>query len=99
MEYTEEEQASFKRQFATSRKRQIIMVIPLLAFYIAAALLTDEKTGLLFWMPRAITLTAFTVVLAGAIIFSLRNWRCPACKKFLGGGRHRFCSNCGVALR
>jgi hypothetical protein len=99
LQYTEEQQASFKQQYAVRRKRQITMAIPLVVFFAGTALLGDEKTGLLLGMPRAVTMAAFTVVLGSAIIFSLRNWRCPACNKFLGSGRHRFCSNCGVALK
>jgi hypothetical protein len=99
LEYTDEQLVSFKQQFALSRRRQIIMVIPLLGFFIAVGLLTDRKTGLLLGVPRAVTLPAFFLVLGAAILFSLRNWRCPACKKYLGSGRHRFCSNCGVALK
>lgn len=99
LEYTEEQLASFRQQFETSRKRQIIMVVPLLVFFVMVGLLTDDKTGRLLGMPRSVSLPFFFLVLGSAILFSLRNWRCPACKHYLGSGRHRFCSNCGVALK
>jgi predicted RNA-binding Zn-ribbon protein involved in translation (DUF1610 family) len=34
------------------------------------------------------------------LVFSLRNWRCPACNKYLGKGTlPHYCPNCGVELR
>jgi len=33
-------------------------------------------------------------------VFSLYNWRCPACNKYLGKQRSpKYCSKCGVALQ
>ena len=34
------------------------------------------------------------------LIFSLKNWRCPACNGYLGKAiSPRFCSKCGAALQ
>ena len=34
------------------------------------------------------------------VLFSLANWRCPACHRFLGRyGNPRFCSKCGAPLQ
>ncbi len=34
----------------------------------------------------------------GAETFSLANWRCPACGKYLPESWIKFCSKCGVPL-
>jgi hypothetical protein len=40
------------------------------------------------------------VLVAGALIFSLRNWRCPACNRYLGRTFNpRYCQGCGFELR
>lgn len=42
----------------------------------------------------------FVVVIAGVIGFSFWNWRCPACKRYMGkhGFGIRFCHRCGARL-
>jgi hypothetical protein len=43
---------------------------------------------------------ALAIVIAGAFAFSALNWRCPACRRYLG--RNTFvseCPRCGVELR
>jgi hypothetical protein len=101
MEYTEGQKASFKQEFAARRKRQIILAVPLVAIFIGFALLADDRNGgVVLGMPAAVVAPAFLVLVVGAIVFSFRNWRCPACDKYLGKGINpRFCPNCGVALQ
>jgi len=47
--------------------------------------------------------TIFTVqiiVIAAFIVFSILNWRCPACRKYLGADINRDrCKKCGARLR
>lgn len=43
---------------------------------------------------------AFVVLVISALAFSLWNWRCPACNRYLGkGARPRFCAKCGAPLQ
>jgi len=101
MEYTEEQKAAFRQQFAIRRKRQIILAVPLVALIVAFAVLTDEKSGsTVLGLPIAVVGPAFLVLVLGAIVFSVRNWRCPACDRYLGKGMSpRFCPKCGVSLQ
>ena len=101
MEYTEQQKASFKEQFAVRRKRQIILAVPLIAVFIAFAMATNEENGgALLGIPVSFIGPIFLTFVVGALAFSLRNWRCPACNKYLGKGiGPRFCPKCGVALQ
>jgi hypothetical protein len=101
MEHTEQEKAAFKEQFGLRRKRQIILAIPLVALIVAFSVLADEQTGgSMLGLPIAVVGPAFAVLVVGAIVFSLRNWRCPACDRYLGKGINpRFCPKCGAALQ
>ena len=101
MEYTEQQKASFKQQFAVRRQRQIILAVPLIAVFVGFALLSDRQNGGdVLGIPAALVAPVFLALVAGALIFSFRNWRCPACDKYLGKGMSpRFCPKCGVALQ
>jgi hypothetical protein len=101
MEHTEQEKAAFKEQFGQRRKRQIILAIPLVALIVAVSVLADEKAGgPMLGLPIAVVGPVFAVLVVGAIVFSLRNWRCPACDRYLGKGINpRFCPKCGAALQ
>ena len=101
MEYTEEQKATFKQQFAERRKRQIILAIPLVALVVGFAVFADERSpAALPGIPASMVAPVFFAVVVGALIFSFRNWRCPACDKYLGKGvSPRFCPKCGVALQ
>jgi hypothetical protein len=99
--YTAQEQAEFRQQFAARRTRQIIVSIPLVALIVAFAAFTDDKSGgTLLGLPLAVGGPVFLVLIVAAIVFSLRNWRCPACNRYLGKAINpRFCQKCGVALQ
>jgi hypothetical protein len=101
MEYTEGQKASFKQAFAARRKRQLILAVPLVAIFIGFAVLADQRNGgAVLGMPAAVVAPGFLVLVGAAIVFSFRNWRCPACDKYLGKGiSPRFCPKCGVALQ
>jgi hypothetical protein len=101
LEYTDEQKATFKHQFAERRRRQIILAVPLVTLVVAFAVFTDERNQLaLPGVPASMVAPFFFAVVVGALIFSLRNWRCPACDRYLGKGvSPRFCPKCGVALQ
>jgi len=99
MEYTEQQKAGFRTTFAARRRNQLILLVPVVAC-MALLLLADETAGTALGIPVRVATPVALVGIAGALIYSLRNWRCPACNGYLGKVTNpSFCSKCGVALR
>jgi hypothetical protein len=101
MEYTEAQKVAFKHEFAARRKRQIMLAVPVVALVIIVAMFADERNGrVVLGIPAGFVGPAFLTIMVAAVAFSFRNWRCPACDKYLGKGMSpRFCPKCGVALQ
>lgn len=102
MPYTHEQEAEFKHQFAARRKRQIILFVLLVLAVIGVVLVGDsqEHSHRMFRVSPVIIIFPFFLFVAGALIFSFRNWRCPACDGYLGKQMSpRFCAKCGIALQ
>ena len=101
MTYTEEQKAAFRIEFAARRKKQRLVSIPLAVLMIGVLLVLDEKAkGPVFGVSPAIVVAALTAVLIAGVVFSLRNWRCPACRRYLGKHMNpSFCHRCGIPLR
>ena len=99
-EYTSEQIEEFKDQFITRRRKQIVASIMSAAVIFAFLVTADAPTSALFgiapelWMPPAIVLVVV------ALGFTLFNWRCPACNRYLGKTfSPAFCAKCGAPLR
>jgi len=103
MNYTQEQQAEFKREFALRRKRQLMVAIPFILVIVGMAVFAriGEADGeKLAGVSLGVFFAIFFTLVAGALTFSFRNWRCPACGRYLGREiSPRFCSKCGVALQ
>jgi rubrerythrin len=102
MQYTEQQKAAFKEEFRVRRKRQIVLAIALVAPAAVFAIFADGKKGeeTLLGLSPALVAPVFLLLVLGAIVFSFRNWRCPACDRYLGkGGNPRFCPKCGAPLQ
>ena len=98
MEYTQEQKAHFKEQFAVRRKRQLMLAIPLVALILLITL-SERGSRDVFGVPHQTIGIGFFLFVACALLFSFRNWRCPACDKYLGKGIPRYCPRCGVELQ
>ena len=100
MEYTDGQKALFKTTFATRRRKQRLLAVPLIAIFIGFAVFRDRNQSELFGLSAAIWGPMFLLLVAGAVIFSFVNWKCPACNKYLGKNTNPiFCSKCGVELQ
>jgi hypothetical protein len=99
MQYTHEQSAGFKTEFARRRKRQLLATIPLLVVVLAIAMGSGKSSNQLFGLPVTIWGPVAAAVFIGTFAFAFQNWRCPACNKYLGKDwGPRFCPKCGVAL-
>ena len=100
MPFTHDQQNEFQRLFALRRRRQMILAVPLLAVFIAVMAVKDRPEGVILGLPANMVGPVFLALAVGALLFSLWNWRCPACAKYLGKSiSPRFCPKCGVALQ
>lgn len=100
MEYTEGQKADIRKSFAARRRRQLMLSAPM--FLLIAGLVGMERQGrAVFLGIEADNLILFLfLAIAGAVAFSLWNWRCPSCKGYLGRQiSPKFCSRCGVELQ
>jgi hypothetical protein len=85
-------------EFKRKRTRQIMAVGPIILAFIGLLSVEGNPTGIFGLPPNTILVTAFAVIIS-VIIFSLLNWRCPSCNKYLGKGINpKFCSKCGAQL-
>ncbi len=91
----EEEQADrVVEEFAARRKRQWLIsgvaVVACLGMFLA------ERVP----QYALVANVSLVVVILGALIFSLANWRCPACGSSLGKTINpSYCQRCGAKLR
>jgi hypothetical protein len=100
MQYIEQQITEFKAEFARRRKRQLLVTIPIVACIVLVRVFSREEDALVFGLPASVVIGAAFAVIAAVVAFTLWNWRCPACNKYLGKGMSpSFCSKCGVPLQ
>ena len=80
---------AFKKRFILQLSISVPAVVIIL---VTRALTSSEENSRLFW-------AIFIPVIVLAFFFSIRNWRCPACRNYLGRGYPKTCPKCGVQLR
>ncbi len=94
--YTGRQEARFKASYARKKQFQVALVVPVggALFLLASSRYYVADLGL-----QTMALGTVGLLLAAAG-FSWFNWRCPACKRYLGNNLSpRHCPKCGVALR
>lgn len=90
--------AELRELFKRRRRRQWLVGLPMLGAYGLFILLdkTDSSAGLQSTV-LIIGACAFTLAAVG---FSVWNWRCPSCDRYLGRNMNlKICGNCGFRLR
>lgn len=84
MNYPEEQKAEFRAVFAARRRRQTVLSVLLFLFALVAVFLWMGGQAGNPGIPRSVVLPAAIALVGGTVAFSLYNWRCPACKGYLG---------------
>ena len=85
-------------EFKKKRTRQIMAVGPIILGFIGLLSVENNPTGIFGLAPKTILVAAFAVIIS-VLVFSLLNWRCPSCNKYLGKAINpKFCSKCGTQL-
>jgi hypothetical protein len=87
-------------EFRRRERRQLLAIIPLLLAIVLTKVAHDHTGGTVLGVPAWILYLVATAFVAGAVLFALLNWRCPACNRYLGRGAPRgHCPRCGARLR
>ena len=96
-EELDEVRREIKASFAKRRRLQLSLVLPMLFLMF---LMEDATDDVVLGIPRGIAV-ATTITLAVVLIaFTIFNWRCPGCRRYLGRNVNpAFCSKCGVPLK
>ncbi len=96
MGYTEDQKAEFKAKFTQTRRYQMALFVPVGGAVLLLVL--SERYAADLGLQPIVLGTAFLVLVAAG--FAWLNWRCPACRKYLGKSLSpNHCPKCGVALR
>src|SRR5262245_53589197 len=90
---------SVQQQFAIRRNRQLMTAVPIVLLVLAMS--TEDKAAqTVLGLPIAIIGPIGAVLAVALLVFSFMNWRCPACRRYLGRRINpKFCGSCGVQLR
>ncbi len=99
LEYLVDRNVTLKRQFALIRRRQLGMALPLLLLVLLLIVLGGRHANVIPGLQGHNLSYALAVLVAGGWTFTLWNWRCPACHRFLGLHARRSCRHCGARLR
>jgi hypothetical protein len=87
------------RDFGLRQSRQFLAIAVTILLLLFLALLY-RRPDIFGEFSKNIIFKAQIVLIAAFIGFSVFNWRCPSCKKYLGNNIiRRICKHCGSRLR
>ncbi len=87
------------KDFEVRKSRQLIAIV-LTIFIVLLCGVLYKRPVLYAHFPKEGLFGAQIVAIVAFASFSALNWRCPSCRKYLGGDVHRqTCKKCGVRLQ
>jgi rubrerythrin len=93
--YSQKQKADFEARFRQTKRYQVAAAVPVAG---AVLLVVGAERYAADLGPMPVMLGAAFLVLVAAG-FSWRNWRCPACRTFLGTSLNPSrCPGCGLRL-
>ncbi len=97
--YATRRTGSVKEEFAAKRRKQIIAAVPLIGALLLMIVFSENGSAEFLGISAAAWLPVLLGIILGGVIFSLYNWRCPACNKYLGKSvSPKYCGKCGTQL-
>lgn len=85
------------KKFSQIKKRQLIMVVPVLLALLLLFVQSGNPDYALLGVSGSLLGILALAVIFGVLVFSFINWRCPSCRAYLGKGLGpKFCPKCGV---
>jgi hypothetical protein len=88
-----------REEFASKRRRQIVAAVSLIGVLLLMIVFVEVKTVPFPGIATAVWLLILLEFILLGGLFSLSNWRCPACNKYLGKSiSPKSCGSCGVHL-
>lgn len=95
--------SSIQEEFKKRKRNQIaVILVTIIVDIFMLAIIFMEVSGSIESMSIATIVTVAIVVCVittGVAIFTLINWRCPNCNKYLGRSiSHKVCKSCGEKL-
>jgi rubrerythrin len=89
-----------KQEYKKRRTRQLLVAIPLIPIIFIMRHSQRSEEVLFDGISNSTISTIGIIFMVSALVFSLYNWRCPGCKKYLGKGFNpKHCPKCGSELR
>ncbi len=87
-------------KFKEIKRKQYIVTAPIILVFILLMILYENPDFEIFGLGENILLPIAIVGVVAGLIFSLINWRCPACNGYFRKEINpKFCAKCGVKLR
>ncbi len=100
MDRNQEGNPDVMAEFRKRRTRQLIAIAPFLVAISPLLFLENAGPDGLFGIPAVVIAPVCLAVIVAMFIFSFLNWRCPACKGYLGKAMSpKFCQKCGARLQ
>ena len=85
--------------FRMRQNRQYLALAIALLLLVFSVLLY-RRSDIFGEISKQTIFTAQIIIIAAFIVFSIVNWRCPACNRYLGADIYReICKKCGTRLR
>ena len=91
-------ESELRQEYARRRKRQWLIVIPVVVIVLIAMHKVDAHETYLGLSSTVVLLLCLGIIL-GARAFSIYSWRCPACSTYVGRGNPTFCPECEFKLK
>jgi len=95
----EKDYAQIRKEFRQRQSRQLLSIAVSLLLMLLLALL-QKRPDLFGELPKNAVSGLQIIVIAAFIAFSVSNWKCPACNKYLGPDINKhLCKKCGTRLQ